>query len=209
MPVEESLISAVINALLGQSSWEWLAASLGILYVVLASKESIWCWPAALISTIIYTVLFWEGQLPMQAILNAYYMAMAVYGFMLWRKHAEPELELKITDRPIQFHLLFIGAGIVLTGLIGTYLSSIPEARMPYLDAAVTVFSVMNTVLMARKVIENWIYWIVIDTAAIALYLQTGYYVTIVMFIVYLVLAVYGYLSWKKLKQQAVEPAAS
>lgn len=209
MPVEESLISAVINALLGQSSWEWLAASLGILYVVLASKESIWCWPAALISTIIYTVLFWEGQLPMQAILNAYYMIMAVYGFMLWRKHAEPDLELKITDRPIQFHLLFIGAGIVLTGLIGTYLSSIPEARMPYLDAAVTVFSVMNTVLMARKVIENWIYWIVIDTAAIALYLQTGYYVTIVMFIVYLVLAVYGYLSWKKLKQQAIEPAAS
>lgn len=203
MLAEEGLISTVINALLAQSGWEWIAASLGIIYVLLASKESIWCWPAALISTIIYTVLFWEGQLPMQAVLNAYYMAMAVYGFVLWRKHAKVEENLHISNRSLKFHLAFISAGTILTVMIGLYLSSFPETKLPYLDAAVTVFSVMNTVLMARKVIENWIYWIVIDAAAIALYLQTGYYVTIVMFLVYLILAVYGYQNWKKLQLEA------
>jgi nicotinamide mononucleotide transporter len=203
MPVEENLISTVFNALLAQSGWEWLAASLGILYVVLAAKESIWCWPAALVSTIIYTILFWEGQLPMQAVLNAYYMVMAVYGFILWQKQATTKDNLYISIRPLRFHLLFISTGIVLTGLIGLYLSSIPENRLPYLDAAVTVFSVMNTVLMARKVLENWLYWIVINLAAIALYFQTGYYVTIVMFMVYFALAIYGYKSWRALRIQA------
>jgi len=199
MPADEGLISTVFNALLAQSGWEWLAASLGILYVVLAAKESLWCWPAAFISTLIYTILFWDGQLPMQAILNVYYMGMAIYGFILWQKQASPEANLRITARPIKFHIVFIGSGILLTGLIGYYLANYHEARLPYLDAAVTVFSVMNTVLMARKIIESWAYWIVIDSAAIALYWQTGYYVTIIMFTVYLVLAFYGYQNWKKL----------
>ncbi len=203
MLAEENLISTVFNALLAQSGWEWLAASLGILYVVLAAKESIWCWPAALASTAIYTTLFWEGQLPMQAVLNAYYMGMAVYGFILWQKHAVAEDNLHISSHPLNFHILFISFGIVLTILIGLYLSSMAESRLPYLDAAVTVFSLMNTVLMVRKILESWIYWIVINSAAIALYFQTGYYVTILMFMVYFVLAIYGYLSWKKLQNQS------
>ena len=203
MPVEENLTSIVLNALLAQSGWEWLAASLGILYVVLAAKESIWCWPSALASTIIYTVLFWEGQLPMQAILNAYYMVMAIYGFMLWQKQAATEDNLHISNRPFRFHAIFISSGIILTGLIGLYLASMAESRLPYLDAAVTVFSLMNTVLMVRKILESWIYWMVINSAAIALYFQTGYYVTILMFMVYFVLAIYGYLSWKKLQNQS------
>jgi nicotinamide mononucleotide transporter len=202
MLAEDNLFSTIINTLLAQSGWEWLAAGLGILYVILAAKESLWCWPAALTSTVIYTALFWQGQLPMQAILNAYYMGMAVYGFMLWQKHSNAEDNLRITSRPLKFHLIYISSGIVLTSLIGLYLSSISESRLPYLDAAVTVFSVMNTMLMARKIIENWIYWIVIDSMAIALYFQTGFYVTILMFMVYLVLALYGYKSWYALKTQ-------
>lgn len=200
MPVDNSLITAIIEAALAQSGWEWLAASLGILYVILAAKESIWCWPAALASTVIYTVLFWEGQLPMQALLNFYYMAMAVYGFILWRKNGQEENTVAISRRPLKFHVIYILSGLVASGLIGYYLASFPETRLPYLDALVMVFSVMTTVLMARKVIENWLYWIVIDSFAIALYWQTGFYVTIIMFGVYLVLAVYGYVNWKKLQ---------
>ena len=197
--VETSLFQAIFEALLAQSGWEWLAAGLGIAYVILAARESIWCWPAAFFSTMIYTVLFWEGQLPMQALLNFYYLAMAVYGFMLWKKHARHEDNISIHSKPIKFHLIFIASGLALTALIGTYLSSSPENRLPYLDALVTVFSIMTTVLMARKVLENWLYWIVIDSLAIALYWQTGFYVTIIMFMVYLVLAVYGYKNWKTL----------
>jgi len=202
MLANNDLITNIFNAFLAQSGWEWLGASLGILYVILAAKESIWCWPAAFASTLIYTVLFWEGQLPMQAILNFYYMGMAVYGFILWQKSNSGSSDIVISNRSFKFHAFYILAGLVTSLVIGYFLSTLYEARLPYLDALVMVFSVMTTVLMARKVMENWLYWIVIDAFAIALYWQTGFYVTIVMFLVYLVLAVYGYRNWKKLAAQ-------
>ncbi|VAW47328.1 Predicted thiamin transporter PnuT [hydrothermal vent metagenome] len=195
-----NLFNTIITNLLARSGWEWLAASLGITYVLLASKTSIWCWPAAFISTLIYTLLFWEGRLPMQVILNIYYMGMAIYGFMLWRKHSQSNHSLAITQRPIAFHLKFIATGLLLTVLIGTYLSSLPNTRLPYLDAIITVFSVMNIVLMAKKIIESWLYWMVINMLAIMLFFQTGYYVTLIMYSVYLILAFYGYYNWKNLK---------
>jgi len=205
---EESLIQIVGQSFLALSGWEVIATILGIAYVILAARESIWCWPAAFTSTLIYTILFWEGQLPMQALLNVYYMGMAVYGWTLWRKHTKTEETLGVSTRPVQFHLLFISSGIALSLVTGYYLAEIVGSRLPYLDAFVTVFSVMTTVLMARKVLENWLYWLVINSAAISLYWQTGYYVTIVMFSLYLVLAVIGYLSWKKSLNKATQQAA-
>lgn len=197
---ETNLLTAIIDAFMAQSGWEWIAAALGTLYVILAARQSVWCWPAAFISTLIYTVLFWEGQLPMQAILNFYYMAMAVYGYLLWKqvirinKQNDKE-ELPVTTRSWLFHASYIISGLALSFAIGYYLESL-GTNLPYLDAVVTVFSVMTTVLMARKVLENWLYWIVIDSLAIVLYWQSGFYVTIAMFTVYLILAVYGYRSW-------------
>lgn len=203
MLVDSTLFADVANAFLAQSGWEWIAASLGIGYVILAAKESIWCWPAAFASTLIYTLLFWQGQLPMQALLNVYYMGMAVYGWRLWRTDREDNEVLVISTRPGRFHIGFVVSGVILSLITAYYLEQVIGSRLPYLDAFVTVFSVMNTVLMARKVLESWIYWIVINAAAIALYFQTGYYVTIVMFMVYLVLAIYGYKNWRALQIQA------
>lgn len=188
---------AVIDAFAALSGWEVVATILGITYVILAAKESFWCWPAAFISTLIYTVLFWEGQLPMQALLNFYYMGMAVYGFMLWRHHSKQEDDLHVSTWPLMRHAIFIISATVLSLVIGYYLDSATETRLPYLDSAVMVFSMGTTWLMAQKVLENWLYWLVIDSAAIALYWQTGFYVTIIMFVVYLVLAIYGYRNWR------------
>ena len=198
---ETPLLTVIVDSFLALPGWEVLATVLGIAYVILAARESIWCWPAAFVSTLIYTVLFWEGQLPMQALLNIYYMGMAVYGWTLWRKQAQQDDGVLISRRPAQFHLLFISSGVILSLLAALYLEKVIGSRLPYLDAFVMVFSVMNTILMARKVIENWLYWLVINSAAIALYWQTGYYVTIVMFTLYFFLAIFGYLNWRKLSR--------
>ncbi|NOQ82070.1 MAG: nicotinamide riboside transporter PnuC [Methylophaga sp.] len=184
------------------SGWEVFAAVLGIGYVILAARESQWCWPLAFISTLIYTILFWEGQLPMQALLNFYYMGMAIYGYMLWRQHGNSEDDLPIHRWSWSQQGLFLAIGTLLTLVTARYLDAINASQSPYLDAGVTVFSVMNTYLMARKVLQNWLYWIVIDAAAIVLYAQNGYYATIVMYSVYLILAVIGFISWQKLYQQ-------
>ncbi len=194
--------TAIIDAFSALSPWEVFATILGILYVILAAKESFWCWPAAFISTLIYTVLFWEGQLPMQAILNFYYMGMAIYGYQLWRRKAAEDEAFQVTTLSLPKHLAYIFVATALSIIIG-YLTATTNSKLPFLDSAVMVFSVINTYLMAQKILENWIYWLVIDAAAIYLYWQTGFYVTIIMFGLYLVLAVYGYIEWRNsIKEQ-------
>lgn len=200
--MESTLLETLAHALSAMSRWEVVAALLGIGYVILAARESQWCWPLAFVSTFIYTVLFWEGQLPMQALLNIYYMGMAVYGYFLWRHHGNSEDDLPISRYSLIQQLIFLVTGTVLTYIVGLYLTNSANSQSPYLDAGVTVFSVLNTWLMAQKILQNWLYWIVIDGAAIVLYAQTGYYATIVMFSLYLVLALIGYLNWQKLYRQ-------
>jgi len=197
--IDDSLVQAILNGLLALSGWEVFAALLGMGYIIFAARESQWCWPLAFISTLIYTILFWEGQLPMQALLNFYYMGMAIYGFMLWRHHKQAENDLPIHSWPLSFHLIFLVTGSLLTLLVASYLISIEASQQPYLDAGVTVFSVLNTWLMARKVLQNWLYWVIIDGAAIALYWQAEFYATVVLFAIYTVLAMAGFANWLKL----------
>jgi nicotinamide mononucleotide transporter len=192
----------VLTALQQMSPWEIAAALMGVAYILLAAKESQWCWPFAFFSTLVYTVLFWEGQLPMQALLNFYYMGMAIYGFWLWHKHGKQTDTLQISRWPLLWHIGFIAVGIVISALVSTYLQKTGQSQSPVLDAYTTVFSVMNTWLIARKVLENWLYWAVIDGAATLLYIQTGYYATAALFVLNTILAIVGFISWVKLYRQ-------
>lgn len=199
---DQPLFDLVIAAFLAMSGWEVFAALLGIGYVIFAARESQWCWPLAFVSTFIYAIIFWDGNLPMQAFLNAYYLIMAVYGYFLWRKQGVAENTLPISSWSLTTQLQMLILGSVLTYIVGRYLTQADASQNPYLDAGVTVFSVLNTWLMAKKVLQNWLYWIVIDAAAIVLYIPNGYYATIVMFSLYLVLATLGYINWQRLYQQ-------
>jgi len=195
-------LTFIVDAFAAVSGWEIVAALLGMAYIIFASRESQWCWPLAFISTLIYTVLFWEGQLPMQALLNFYYIGMAVYGYMLWRKHGIAKDNLAITSWSWNKQLIFILIGTVLSLITAYYLKVSETSQRPYLDASVTIFSVMNTFLMAKKIIQNWLYWVVINAAAVVLYAQSGFYATVILFAIYTVLAVIGYIHWLKLYQQ-------
>ncbi|WP_273148845.1 nicotinamide riboside transporter PnuC [Methylophaga thiooxydans] len=204
------MLDTVINGLSSLSGWEVFAALLGVGYIIFAARESQWCWPMAFVSTLIYTLLFWEGQLPMQALLNFYYMGMAIYGFVLWRGHKQAENNLPIHSWSLQFNLAFLTIGSVLTLVVGHYLLQYNASQQPYLDAGITVFSVLNTWLMARKVLQNWLYWVVIDAAAVVLYLDTAFYATAALFTLYTVLASAGFVNWIRLyRQQIAFPASS
>lgn len=192
-------IQAITTALNQMSGWEITAALMGVAYILLAAKESQWCWLFAFLSTLIYTALFWEGQLPMQALLNFYYMGMAIYGFWLWRKHGTQTDTLQISRWRWGQHFIFIAVGVVISALVSLYLQKTGQSQSPVLDAYTTVFSVMNTWLIAKKILENWLYWVVIDSAATVLYVQTGYYATSALFVLNTVLAVAGFISWVKL----------
>ena len=190
----------ISNAFAQMSGWEVLAVVFGIAYVLLAARESLWTWLFAFLSTIIYTVLFWEGALVSSSLLNFYYMGMAVYGFILWRSGGEKGEELKVTGWSLQKNMIMILTGLAISVVLGYLSDTYTDAKFAYLDTFVMVFSVLATWMLANKVLENWLYWMVIDSAAIVLYWQSGYLATIVLFTLYILLAFYGYSSWCKAK---------
>ncbi|CAA6807132.1 MAG: Predicted thiamin transporter PnuT [uncultured Sulfurovum sp.] len=187
----------ILLALEAMSAWESIAALLGVAYVVLAAKESLWAWVFGFFSTFIYTIIFWEGALFSSSFLNFYYMLMAVYGYYSW-KNGSGEKMLKIRTYSLFKNLKIIGLGVLLSLLFGYLSSTYTDAKLAYMDALVMVFSIIATWLLTQKVIENWIYWLVIDAIAIVLYWHTGYLATVVLFVIYVVLAVYAYLTWLK-----------
>ncbi|MEA1880245.1 MAG: nicotinamide riboside transporter PnuC [Campylobacterota bacterium] len=190
-------VETISQAFASMPAWEVAAVIFGIAYVLLAAKESLWTWFFAFFGTLIYTILFWEGALLSSSILNFYYMIMALYGFVLWRGNKQSR-ELEISRWSLKKNSMTIVSGAVLSITLGFLFETYTEAKFVYLDAFVMVFSVIATWMLANKVLENWLYWVVIDSAAIVLYWQSGYVATVVLFALYVVLAFYGYTSWRK-----------
>ncbi len=191
-------LAGIASAFAQMSGWEILAVVFGIAYVLLAAKESLWTWLFAFLSTIIYTVLFWDGALVSSSLLNFYYMIMAVYGFVLWRSGGEKGEELEISRWPLKKNVTVIISGLIIAAILGYLSDTYTEARFAYLDTYVMVFSVIATWMLANKVLETWLYWMVIDSAAIVLYWKSGYLATIILFVLYIILAFYAYYSWWK-----------
>lgn len=190
-----------INSAFGEAhvmtAWEALAVLLAMAYLLLAMKANVWCWAAAFASTAIYTVLFWKVSLLMESVLNIYYMAMALYGYWLWTQGGDKEQGIKVTTWSLKTHLKLIAATSVISLLVGHGMATYTQAAFPYLDAATTCFAVMTTYLVAKKVLENWLYWVVIDFVSIYLYLSKGLMLTSLLFVLYVVLAVVGYFLWR------------
>ena len=184
-------------------SFEWvnletLAVFLGIGYLLLAMRESSLCWYCAFFSTALYVWIFGDVSLYMESALNVYYMAMAIYGWLQWQRGGADKSGVKIIRWTARQHIL--GVAIILAASVtsGYLLSSNTAAKLPYLDSVTTWGSVFTTIMVAQKVLENWLYWIVINCVSIYLYIDRGLDQTAAMFFLYLVLATIGFLTWKK-----------
>jgi nicotinamide mononucleotide transporter len=186
-----------LSGQLAALSWlEAIAVLLALAYIWLAARQNIWCWPCAFISTGIYIWLFWQVSLPFHTLLNTYYLIMAVYGWIKWQKI--DQTSLKVIVWPPTKHLIWIVGLLFISFIMGTLGSSLLDADFIYLDAFVTVFSIFTTILVAHKVLQNWLYWIVINCFASYLYFSKDLVLTGCLFIVYVVFAFYGYQRWRK-----------
>ena len=178
--------------------WELVAVILAIAYLLLIMRENSLGWPCALISTAIYTLLFWKVSLLMDSALHVYYMGMAIYGWWQWRGGLANEQPRQIVRWRHSDHLLALLCIISATLVSGYLLANNTQAAWPYLDSFTTWASVLTTYMVAKKVLENWLYWIVIDSVALCLYIDRGLYLTALLFSGYVIICVFGYLGWKK-----------
>jgi nicotinamide mononucleotide transporter len=185
-------------------SWEGLAVLLGIAYLLLALRESIWCWYAAFASTLIFLGVFWQSRLLMESTLQVYYLGMAVYGWWQWRGGTDGDHNTRIHRWTWRQHLVAWSAILAASALSGALLSRHTDAALPYLDSFTTWGAVLTTWMVARKVLENWLYWLVVDGASIALYLQLELYLTAALFALYLAIVCGGYATWLRRYQRQV-----
>ena len=177
---------------------ETLAMLLALAYLVLATRENSLCWYFAFVSTALYVWIFGDVSLYMESALNAYYMVMAVYGWHQWRGGGEQGHGVALCQWSCQRHIMMITGVFVASALSGYILAVSTDAPFPYLDSLTTWGSVLTTFMVARKVVENWLYWLVIDSLSIYLYIDRGLYQTAGLFTLYLLLALLGYLQWSK-----------
>ncbi len=199
---------------LATSGLEWFAVITGILYVIFAARQMMICWLFAFVSSGSFVVLcVWFG-LYLESLLQCFYVVMAIVGWLSWKgtkteKTASDLIDASdnrlITVRTWRFqnHLI----NIILSGgiafLLGWFFKHFTNQMNPFTDAFTTVFSLAATFMVTQKVLENWIYWIVIDLVSIPLYGSRGLYLSAVLYVVFTVLAVAGFVSWyRKLKMQ-------
>lgn len=199
------MLAGVIASFATIPAAEWVAVVLALAYLLLAVRQNPWCWAAAAVSSAIYLVLFARGGLLMQATLQVFYIGMAAYGWYAWRGGAlEPGATLPVTRWSGARHALAIAAIAVATLLNGRIIAGESGSLVPYVDALVAWASVLATWLVARKVLENWLYWIAVDAIAAVLYWTQGFHATAVLFVLYVVIAVRGYFTWRRDLEQGV-----
>lgn len=205
---EPTFFNALINGIVDYAqTMHWAEAAsvcFGIAYLVLAMRQHIACWPAALISTALGVYVFGDVSLPMEAALHAYYFAMAIFGWWMWSQgkqndgHKDAAGDLPIQRWPLTYHLAAIGIIIALTLISGHFIPKFIKADMPYLDAFTTWGAVITTYMVTKKILSNWVYWVVIDSLAIYLYLQKDLYLYAAQMAVYVVMACIGWIQWQR-----------
>ncbi|OUU79716.1 MAG: hypothetical protein CBC38_04380 [Gammaproteobacteria bacterium TMED78] len=180
----------------GFNLYEFLGMVLAIFYLILAIRQNILCWYAAFISSAIYLFVFYQANLYMEALLQLFYAMVAIYGWRQW-KYNEKNEDKKISTLDYKTHFLLILLILMLTLIVGFYINNFQE-ELPYLDSFTTIAAIFTTFMVAKKILENWIYWAIIDTISIYIYFQKELYLTTFLFLFYLVLVFIGYRSWKK-----------
>ena len=175
---------------------EICAVVLALIYVILAIFQRRLCWIAAIASASLYIVIFWQVQLYLEAALQVFYIAMAVYGWFAWQQKIDQSQTAIRTWSPKQ-HTVACSTLVFLSVLIGGAMDRWTDAASPFVDATTTVSALLATWMVARKLLENWLYWIAIDLASIGLYLSRDLSLTATLFAGYVLLATWGYRTWR------------
>lgn len=195
----ESAINAFFEAAKSTSAIEWIAITAALAYVVFAARESVWCWSFGIISSGLYIAINFSVKLYLDAWLSLYYCVIGIYGWYAWVKM----FPKKNSSRSLRHISLKTFSISVIVGIAGTFLlgylsDAYTDSPLPYFDAALTSFSLVATFLTTQKIIENWIFWVVIDAAYIIIYWNRSLPFTAILFLVYTFIAAYGYFKWRK-----------
>ena len=179
----------------------WLditTTALGLAYILLEYKASVWMWVVGFFMQSLGIVLYYQKGLYADCGMEFYYLAMTVYGFIAWMRHKQKTSDLPIRHMPKNTALVWVGLGLVFWLVIYLILSHFTNSRVPIADAFTTAFSIVGIWALARKYLEQWFVWIIVDIVTCCLYFYKDIPFKASLYGLYVVIAVFGYFKWKK-----------
>lgn len=181
---------------------EFFALVFGIVAVYFNSREKIWGWPTGIIGVVLSGILFYDARLYSDLILHIMYFVLGFYGWYEWLYGGKNKSEKKVSTLSPGVLVGLMLAGAVGVGAIGYFFDNYTDADLAYWDAFTTSFSLVGQYMLAKKKIENWILWLVVDAVAAGIYLYKELYMLSILYFLYLGLATYGFINWKKSLQK-------
>ena len=182
-----------------QKNWlENLGIITSLICIWLNTKQNVWGWFWAIISSGIYSIIFYQARLFSDMGLQGVFILLSIYGWYAWRFGSKEKNVLLVSKIPTNLSLLCVGFFFAFSLLSGYLFSQYSQASLPYLDSSLTAISLIATWMTARKYLENWILWIFANVVYVGMYLYKGLNGTAVLYILLIVLAIRGYINWKK-----------
>jgi nicotinamide mononucleotide transporter len=180
------------------ASLEIVAVAVTLLAVYLTARQVIWCWPLGMLSVTLYTMVFYQARLYADMGLQGLYFALAAYGWWAWLHGGEEHGELAVS-RASRSLLLLLGAiGTLVAVTLGLTLHRYTDASLPFLDSALTAFSIVGQWMQTRKLLEAWLVWLAVDVFYVGMFLYKELYPTAGLYAVFLYLAVLGFVEWRR-----------
>ena len=183
---------------------EILGTVAGLLYLWLEYRASIYLWVASIVMPALYLVVYYDAGLYADMGINIYYLLIALYGWAAWRygfslRRGSQGRELPISHTPAGLWLPLAGLTALLFVLLAQVLIHFTDSTVPWADAFTTALSVVGMWMLARKYVEQWWVWLVVDVASVALYVYKDLHFTAALYALYAVVAIFGYRKWKQL----------
>lgn len=178
---------------------EIIGTIVGLVYLYLEYKANIWLWVASIIMPAIYLIVFYDAGLYADTAINIYYLAVAIYGWIAWRYNGTESRELPITRISLRQIVAMVTLYAILQVAISLALQHLTDSDVAWFNGLTSALSVVGMWMLARKWIEQWIVWIVVDILSAGLYCYKGLYLTAALYALYAVIAIFGYRKWQKL----------
>jgi len=172
----------------------------GLLFLYFEIKENYLMWPLGLISSALYFVIFYNSKFYADMSLQIYYVVISLYGWYFWTKGGKTDKkeDVPISKLNLKQAVMYLIISAILFYFYSNILVKYTDSPLPYWDSFTTALSIVATFMLTRKIIEQWLIWIVVDAVSLGLYIYKGLYPTALLFAVYTVLAIVGYLQWRK-----------
>jgi len=186
------------------STLEWIAALAGAVSVYLSARENIWSWPTGIVNVGLYIIVFRRTGLYSDMGLQVVYLVLSIYGWYKWLYGGVEHAQLTVSRATARDWLIVTPIALVFWIALARYTATLSGVALPYLDAGLTTVSLVAQWMLTRKILENWVLWIIADIVYVPMYIYKGLPVTAALYVVFLALAVIGLRSWRRSHRQGV-----